>query len=500
MIFRFKDDKDLVIQRLEDELKKAVKLLNKEKDRGDGLKEELELYKSLFTKGQQKRIKNKKRTTWTSEDISKAMTMYSSGPKLYKLLRKKKFPLPSRSTLNRHACKINIQPGFLEPVLSTIAKNADNGLAKYCTISLDEVKTGRSYEYDESRKRVLRPTDYALLFMVKGLCVNWQQVVYYNFDKTPTKELVDMVISKVEGCGLHPCALVSDMGTKNTGMWNELNIKFDGDPFFKSAGGKKIFVFADTPHLLKNLRNHFLDTGLLLKDGYVGTDPIRRLISIQTGDIKIAHKVSLKHFPKEKTVQRQNVKLAAQLFSNSVAGALKRLDSLSKTNPESYSKMPQETQGTAEFIQKINDWFDIFNTTRPIMDSRPTKKAFGYHDAFSKQSEILLDVLDTVREMRVPGNDDLLPFQKGIIQNIRGLFMLLDYLKEVSNGEIKYIMTDRINQDCLERFFGYLRSKGGGMNDHPTPLQLKYRLRSSILGQFIEFKVIVHVLIPIYLN
>lgn len=75
MIFRFKDDKDLVIKRLEDELKKAVKLLNKEKERGDGLKEDLDLYKSLFTKGQQKRIKNKKRTTWTSEDISKAMTM-----------------------------------------------------------------------------------------------------------------------------------------------------------------------------------------------------------------------------------------------------------------------------------------------------------------------------------------------------------------------------------------------------------------------------------------
>lgn len=86
--------------------------------------------------------------------------------------------------------------------------------------------------------------------------------------------------------------------------------------------------------------------------------------------------------------------------------------------------------------------------------------------------------------MRVPGNEELLPFQKGIVQNIRGIFMLLEYLKEVSNGEIKYIMTDRINQDCLERFFGYLRNKGGGMHDHPSPLQLKYRLRSSILGQF----------------
>lgn len=465
-------------------MKKAVKLLNKEKERGDRLSKELELYKSLFIKGQQKRITSKKRTVWTSEDLSKAMTMYSSGPKLYQLMRKKKFPLPSRSTIQWHASKVNIQPGFLEPVISSIAKNADNGLAKYCTVSLDEVKTGRSYEYDASRKRVLRPTDYALLFMVKGLCVNWQQVVYYNFDKTPTKELVHMVISRLEGCGLHPCALVSDMGTKNTGMWNELDITFDGDPFFNSAGGKKIFVFAVTPHLLKNLRNHFLDTGLLLKDGYVGPDPIRRLVSIQTGDIKIAHKVSLKHFPKKQTVQRQNVKLAAQLFSNSVAGAIRRLDSLSKTNPESFSRMPQETESTAEFLKKCNDWFDIFNTTRPIIDSRPTKKAFGYHDAFSKQSEILLDVLETVREMRVPGNEELLPFQKGIVQNIRGIFMLLEYLKEVSNGEIKYIMTDRINQDCLERFFGYLRNKGGGMHDHPSPLQLKYRLRSSILGQF----------------
>lgn len=288
-----KDNNDKVIKGLEDELKKAVKLLNKEKERGDRLSAELELYKSLFTKGQQKRITSKKRTVWTSEDLSRAMTMYSSGPKLYQLMRKKKFPLPSCSTLQWHASKVNIQPGFLKPVLSTIAKNADNGLAKYFTVSIDELKTGRSYEYDASRKRVLRPTDYALLFMVKGLCGNWQQVVYYNFDKTPTKELVHMIISRLEGVGLHPCALVNDMGTKNTGMWNELDITFDGDPFFKYAGGKKIFVFADTPHLLKNLRNHFLDTGLLLKDGYVGPDPIRRLVAIQTGDIKKANKVSL---------------------------------------------------------------------------------------------------------------------------------------------------------------------------------------------------------------
>lgn len=117
------------------------------------------------------------------------------------------------------------------------------------------------------------------------------------------------------------------------------------------------------------------------------------------------------------------------------------------------------------------------------MDSRSTKKAFGYPNAIKEQSEILLEVLDTIRNMRAPGKKELLPFEKGIIQNIRGLFILLEHLKVISNGAIEYIMTDRINQDCLERMFGYLRSKGSGLHDHPSPLQFKCRLRSSILGE-----------------
>lgn len=205
------------------------------------------MYKKLFTRGQQKRITAAKRTCWRDEDISRAMTMFSSGPKLYKLLRRKKYPLPHPSTLRRHALKVNIQPGFLEPVLPTMAKNAENDLGKYCVISVDEVKTGRCYEYDSSRKRILRPTDNALVFMVKGLVVNWQQVVYYNFDKAPTKELVHMIVNKLEGCGLHPCALVNDMGTKNIGMWKELGVSYENDTFFTSANGSKIFGFADTP-------------------------------------------------------------------------------------------------------------------------------------------------------------------------------------------------------------------------------------------------------------
>lgn len=99
--------------------------------------------------------------------------------------------------------------------------------------------------------------------------------------------------------------------------------------------------------------------------------------------------------------------------------------------------------------------------------------------------DILVETFNTVNEMRTPGKTGKIQFQNGILMNIKSLLMLYQHLKETSNGAVKYIMTDRLNQDCLERFFGYMRSKGGGLNDHPTPLQFKYRLRASIVGAYI---------------
>ena len=85
--------------------------------------------------------------------------------------------------------------------------------------------------------------------------------------------------------------------------------------------------------------------------------------------------------------------------------------------------------------------------------------------------------------MTAPGKASQLTFQKGIQKSIMALIHLRKYKKLTTKGEVEYIMTNRVGQDCLERFFGYLRSKGGGLNDHPTPMELKYRIRSCILGE-----------------
>lgn len=114
------------------------------------------------------------------------------------------------------------------------------------------------------------------------------------------------------------------------------------------------------------------------------------------------------------------------------------------------------------------------------MDSRATRKGFGL--AIDEQKEVLNKAFEYVYNMRTPGSRKRKPCQNGICQDINGLLKLKVYL--LKNYGVHYILTERLNQDCLERMFGYLRMKGGGLYTHPSPLEFFYRLRSSILGAY----------------
>lgn len=133
----------------------------------------------------------------------------------------------------------------------------------------------------------------------------------------------------------------------------------------------------------------------------------------------------------------------------------------------------------SELFQIINDWFDIFNSKTSHKDSRPLSKAYGL--SLSQQNEVLKSMNEIVEKFfPVRKNSNLLPFQRGILQNNNGLPQLLKHVQEHYN--MSYILSSKLNQDCLENFFSSIRSKGG-LHDHPSPLEFKYRLRSYLLGK-----------------
>lgn len=89
-------------------------------------------------------------------------------------------------------------------------------------------------------------------------------------------------------------------------------------------------------------------------------------------DLKYASNVREEHLTVEGP-RAQKVSLAAQLLSNKVAAGIKQLWS----DPNIKRQMPENSLENAEFIDVVNQWFDLNNVGVPIIDFRPSRQAYG---------------------------------------------------------------------------------------------------------------------------
>lgn len=159
--------------------------------------------------------------------------------------------------------------------------------------------------------------------LLLGLIQQWKQPIFYSFDTAMTKDILMNIITNLHHVVYEVVGLVSDMGPTNIGLWKALNIKPTSPSFENPETKKRVHVFADVPHLIKLMRNHFIDKGFILPDeSYISREVIEQYICVAANsDYKLAHKISEKHINVVGTL-RQNVRLAVQLFSNTVSKAL----------------------------------------------------------------------------------------------------------------------------------------------------------------------------------
>lgn len=133
---------------------------------------------------------------------------------------------------------------------------------------------------------------------------------------------------------------------------------------------ENVYVFADAPHLIKLLRNHFLDSGFNVNNKLLTKELLYELMDkTKHSDLNIAYKVTFHHL-NVKGTQRQKVKYATQLFSHSNSCALRRLGSSGLLKAENWEEL-------ANFLKLVNDWFNIFNSRVPRIDQRKRLAAYG---------------------------------------------------------------------------------------------------------------------------
>ena len=134
---------------------------------------------------------------------------------------------------------------------------------------------------------------------------------------------------------------------------------------------------------------------------------------------------------------RQRVFLAAQLLSERVAKALLHCFG------ESYKH-------EAAFILLADQAFDTLNS-RHVFDGKLHRSAFGLQNTLDAQYSCLMDFGKLMRDTRFVGRRKALPFQDGFVMSctaLRGLYSMLG-----RKYGLKYMLTSRLNQDCVENFF-----------------------------------------------
>lgn len=438
------------------------------------------ILKPLFSKTQIKVLldNNKNVRQWTDEDISSALTLRSLSPSCYNYLRDKKgFPLPCKSTLHNRAKHFQCEPGILSSVLSLMKAKAETlePTEKLSVLSLDEMSLVSQWSYDRGMDRLYKPHGKVQVVMLRGLVSKWKQPIYFEYDESNIHKILLSLIEKIECTGYHVMAVVHDLGPTNLRIWKEFGI----DPLQNKisiknpCAGREIFFFADAPHMIKLIRNNFIDSGFVMKDGTnVSDQSIREMLLNTKSEYGLAYKLSEVHL-NVSGMQRQRVKYAAQLLSKTSANSIRYLGERGLLETRNWEE-------TANFISLVDEWFDIMNSSAKYGDV-PSRNAFGT-DLENNQINILHKMSDMMETMRVQNSrpKGLYPFQKGIILSCKSLVRLLERLNAMYN--LEFIITQRLNQDSLEHFFGCIRQMSGP-HDHPNAVDFKHRLKKFLLGR-----------------
>ena len=331
---------------------------------------------------------------------------------------------------------------------------------------------------------------HVLVFFVRGLVSDLKFELGYFGTKDITAHQIMVLfwraVSILEDTSKLPViAAVSDGASSNRAFYRMHKMLGcnDSEVIYRTlnlyAPKRFICFFADAPHLIKTTRNCIYHSGfgkprLLWNDGnYIMWSHIQKIAEDESlWPLKNINKIRESHV-KLNSYSKMNVSLAAQVLSESV----------SKILIQYYSP---DANGTAELCMYMDKFFDCLNVTNT-------------NTGVEKRKPFLLPYKDEDDERFAWLTEEFIPYLrrwKESIENREGNFskkdrgnMFLSYqtfegllitvssvvesVKYLLRAGVKFVLTDHVNQDPLEIFFGQHRVIGR-RNDNPTLHQFGY--------------------------
>ncbi|CAI6343939.1 unnamed protein product [Macrosiphum euphorbiae] len=467
--------------------KYSDKLIEKELTKIEGMNESQKtLIRECFAAS---KIKNSRNRRYSENWLLLCLLFSIRSPGAYKYLRESQLlPLPHMKTVRQLLSSLKTTCGFDSEFLTLLGKKVQHmsSVEKHGVLIFDEVNLRQSLQVNTSNLSYIGLEDYgdadiskshkeyanhALVFMWQSLASNFSQTVGVFATKGEVKgttlaQLVLKAITLLEKNGILVDGIICDGATTNKKMWKELGVNGTQDKlkhYFEHPldENRKIYAFSDFVHVFKCVRNRlYNNTSLRL---HHDSDSVSWSYFKEVYKNDILHPANLRLIPRItpqhlqlSSMSKMRVRLCTQVFSMSMAQALRF-----------YMKkgclMLKGASETANFVEYWNNLFDNFNRILPWQGLRIGDEGFEkFYDAInylnSWENKVIAHHI-TPEEFLTPQT------AQSLRVTLHSTIDLSMYLLEKCGFE--YVLTGKMCQDPLEKFFGIIR-QAAGPNDHPT--------------------------------
>lgn len=445
--------------------------------------------------------------SYSPELRSFALTLHFYSPHAYRYVRKTfNTCLPHPRTIGKWYQTIPGDPGFTSTAFNALQSRSvnasENDKQLLCSLVMDEVSIRQHVEWDGKKYHgyidmgtqldsdILPVAKNALTFMVVAVNDHWKLPVGYflidGLNGTERSNLVLKCLEKLDAVGVNVISMTFDGASCNVAMAKNLGCKLDPNDlktfFLHPVTCKPIYVFLDPCHMLKLVRNTLAEKCCLVDSDnrYVKWEYIEKLHSLQQQEgLHLGNKLKNKHI--EWMKNKMNVKLAAQLLSESVACSLEfclheKLKEFEGCEP------------TIKFIRFFNRLFDILNSRnlkayewKCPMNNKNHKKYVDFlkeaktYIMSLKQSNTYTCLLESNRKTGF----------LGFLVCIDSLIGLYNTIVSSQQYGMNFLSTYKFSQDHLEQFFGKVR-RLGGCNNNPTARQFKSAYKKLLVHNDVQ--------------
>ncbi|KAF2884419.1 hypothetical protein ILUMI_21743 [Ignelater luminosus] len=302
-----------------------------------------------------------------------------------------------------------------------------------------------------------------------GLLHNWKIPLGYfvssgSVNSIALQHIIETVINKLKDISFKPLVLVCDQGSNNRRVLKQLGASKENPVI--NINGQEVYTSFDAPHLLKCLRNNFMNTKVqfFINKKAVSWTDVEATYEVDKRSMttRAMLKITPAHMSPS-NFQKMRVKYAAQIFSHTVSAAIKTVSITKEVNSVT-------ALDTADFIENINDIFDALNS-RVLHDPNPKRRPLS--------TTILQNGIQYFQNIEVfEGNTkrNNIYCLDGFQWTLKSILLLWDHLRKLG---VKYLLTGFSNQDSLENFFSVIRNRGV-YNPTPTVRQCRISIQQNM--------------------